>query len=182
MKAGWLIMLTGTVLLGACKGHSYESAGTASADTVRADSTTTEHDKLVKTAEINFKVTDVQQGTEKIIAMAKNLKGLITHRQTEAEAVEKTDIYLNNDSLLRITSVSITGNITVKIPSPQLDSFVNRINHMALYVNNQRIDVTDKTLDYQSSAMKLKDRINFVKAAKDRKDNHKKPGRRAAIG
>jgi hypothetical protein len=159
MKMSTLIVLLAVLcLLGACKNSSNgnydnESAKelTNSTDTALA---VTEGAKLVKTAEMRFKVKDVQKSSEIITQLTRNYKGIVTHHQMEATPVNDRDITLSNDSVKRISAFSTTAAITVKIPSDSLEQFMNKVSQMGIYVNMRRMDIEDKTLDYLSAKLK----------------------------
>jgi len=65
--------------------------------------------------------------------------------------------------------------MTVKIPSVKLDEFLNQAGHLGIYVNERSMDITDKSFDYLSSQLKLKNRAEMVRQQKTGKIVIKKP-------
>jgi len=181
MKTRILIpLMAGLALLCACKGKGtsgYEVVNNNSnADTTsKMDSVTTSQPKLVKTAGIRFKVKNVQQTTENIMALTNGLKGMVMTHQMGSTAERSLDVRINDDSVMRVTSFSTTADMTVKIPSAKLEEFMNQVAHMGIYVNSQSMDVNDKSLDYLSSQLKLKSRAELVGQQKKGKIIIKKP-------
>lgn len=176
MKAKFLIPLAGLAFLCACKGKpgSYEVVNnSSSADTVGKDSVS--GPKLVKTAGIHFKVKNVQQTAERITALTTTINGMVIHHQMGSTAERSQDIRISNDSVMRITAFNTSADMTVKIPSTKLDEFLNQVGHMGIYVNDRRMDITDKSLDYLSAQLKLKNRTELVNQQKKGKIIIKKP-------
>jgi hypothetical protein len=177
MKIKFLIPLAGLAFLCACKGKSgsYEVVNnSSSADTVsKAD--TASGPKLVKTAGIHFKVKNVQQTAEHITALTTSINGMVIHHQMGSTAERSQDIRISNDSVMRVTAFNTTAEMTVKIPSTRLDDFLNQVGHLGIYVNDRSMDITDKSLDYLSAQLKLKNRAELVSQQKKGKIVIKKP-------
>ena len=121
MKARWLIMLTGIVLLGACKGKTrYDSAD-------RTDTTNQElplskaepvqqDEKLVKTADIRFKVKSVQQTGQQIASLTKSCNGMVMRHTIGSSIKSSKIIHLGNDSLMQVSAENAMAIMTVRIP------------------------------------------------------------------
>jgi hypothetical protein len=178
MKTRILIpLMAGLALLCACKGKTgYEVVNnSSSADTVKIDSAATSQLKLVKTAGISFKVKNVQQAAERVTALTTNCNGMVMHHQMSSTAERSLDVRISDDSVMRVTSFSTTASMTVKVPQAKLEDFMNQVAHMGIYVNNSSMDITDKSLDYLSSQLKLKSRTELVSQQKKGKIIIKKP-------
>jgi hypothetical protein len=177
MKIKFLIPLAGLAFLCACKGKSgsYEVVNNSiSADSIRsADSVSAP--KLVKTAGIHFKVKNVQQTAEHITALTTSINGMVIHHQMGSTAERSQDIHISNDSVMRVTAFNTSAEMTVKIPSTRLDDFLNQVGHLGIYVNDRSMDITDKSLDYLSAQLKLKNRAELVSQQKKGKIVIKKP-------
>src|ERR1700761_6953877 len=121
MKTKILILLAVVVLLAACKGKSgsYEFVNNskrtnALADSVvAADSAKAPVEKLVKTADINIKVKDVQQTGESISMLIKQFGGMVMHHQVQSTVGSTQDVHISNDSIMRIAAFNTTGEMTV---------------------------------------------------------------------
>ncbi|WP_295675096.1 DUF4349 domain-containing protein [uncultured Mucilaginibacter sp.] len=176
MKTKFLIPLAGLAFLCACKGKSgsYETLNNSiSADTLMKDSISGA--KLVKTAGIHFKVKNVQQTAEHIAALTTGINGMVIHHQMGSTAERSQDIRISNDSVMRVTAFNTTAEMTVKIPSTKLDEFLNQVGHLGIYVNDRSMDITDKSLDYLSAQLKLKNRAELVSQQRKGKIIIKKP-------
>lgn len=168
-------LLTGIVLLNACKSKPYGLDRNSAADTI-ASVDTTAVVKLVKTADIRFKVKNVQQASDSILALTTRFSGMVTHHQIMSSANDTHDIRLSNDSVMRVSAFNTTADMTVKIPSEKIESFLNTVSKLSLYVNVRRMDIEDKSLDYLSSQLKLNSRNQLVNQQKQGKIIIKDPG------
>lgn len=172
-----LVVVTAIALFTACKGKSskgeYEfinnhKSSLSGADSAEAD-TAKLITKLVKTAQINFKVKNVLQTSEDIAALTKVYGGIVMHHKTQSSAIQSRDVHISNDSLMRIASYSTSSEMVVKIPSDKLEDFFIKVDRMGIYVNTSIMDIEDKTLDYLSSRLKLQDRRELVNQQKQGK-------------
>jgi hypothetical protein len=171
MKSKILIpLLAGVVLLGACKGRNGKEEiinNSSSMDTVaKADSVPLSTPKLVKTADMRFKVKNVQQTSEHITALTNNYHGMVIHHQVGSSEQRSMDVRKSDDSVMRVTSYNTVADITVKIPSDKLEDFMNEVAHMSIYLNNRRMDISDKSLDYLAARLKLHSRKELVSQQK----------------
>src|ERR1700761_8595077 len=161
-----LIMLAGIALLAACKGKSYRAS--ADSDMSAADSVLNKA-KLVKTADVSFKVKNVNQTGEAIAALTDKFDGMIMHHHMQSSAIQSERIHLSNDSLMLVSSYNTTADMSVKIPSEKLEDFINQVNRMGIYINSSKVDIEDHTLDYLSSKLKADNRRELVAQQKSGK-------------
>jgi hypothetical protein len=173
-----IIAIAGVVVLAACKGHSkYELANnSATADTASISSSdTTEVEKLVKTADMSFKVKNVQKTGDNIAKLTTTLNGMVMHHHQNASIERSEDVRLTDDSLMRVSAFSTTAAMTVKVPSDRLEEFMNQVSGMGIYVTGRTMDIEDKSLDYLGARLKLKNRSEMVAQQKTGKIKIKRP-------
>ncbi|RYD90128.1 MAG: DUF4349 domain-containing protein [Sphingobacteriales bacterium] len=180
MKTSNLIMLlAGAVLLQSCSQSSenYRSMNSESSDTalVAADSVSFNQAKLVKTADIGFKVKNVSQTCEKVSALAAQYRGMVTHHQMISESYGSREVNLGNDSLMKVSCFNTRADMTLKLPTEKLEEFMNKVSHMSLYVTMRRMDIEDKSFDYLTSQLRLNSRNELVKQQKSGRITLKDP-------
>ncbi|MFC0515819.1 DUF4349 domain-containing protein [Mucilaginibacter angelicae] len=179
----FLALLAGVLLLGACKGSNYEAirdekavsktdAALANADSTSLETTST---KLVKTADMRFKVKSVQQTGDAIAALTARSNGMVMHHQMQANIEKSEDIRISNDSVKRVSAFSTNADMTVRIPSDKLEDYMTEVAHMGMYVTMRKMDIEDRTLDYLSEKLKLKNRQELVAQQKQGKVIIKNP-------
>lgn len=158
-----ILLLAGGFLLGACKGsgsgYLADNKGN-SADMVGADALA--QSKLIKTADMRFKVKDVRQTAENIAALTIKNNGMVMHHQMQANITANQDIHISNDSVVHISSINTIADMTVSIPPDYVEDFMNQVARMGIYINSRKMDIDDKSLDYLSSKLKRNNRETFV--------------------
>jgi hypothetical protein len=148
----------------ACSGRK-EHTEVSAADSTNAianTDTAMRATKLVKTADMNFKVKNVKTVSDDITALTLKYKGMVMHHSTRSYISKSEQLPRGDDSVMLVSSCSTNAEMTVKIPSENIDEFLNQIGKMALYVNSRNMDIQDKTFDYLSAQMKLISRSQLV--------------------
>lgn len=159
------LLLAGVVLLAACKGSSnhYESDNsTADSVSVAPAGNADVQPKIVKTAEIRFKVKNVQQSSDQIVSLTNEYKGSIAHRQLTSTVNNSNTVRLSDDSVMKVSAMYTNCEMTAKVPSEKLDEYMSKVSTMGIYVSLRRMDTEDKTLDYLQSQLKVKGRKGFL--------------------
>jgi len=187
MKTKILIPLAGVALFCACKGSGSSGASTDSDTTTRVNAAVSNlksdsgkstqtvktaqpivaMQKLVKTASMHFTVKDVQQTSDRIAALTASSNGTVMYHTINSVAGDSTTIRKTDDSLLKITVYNSTADMTVRIPSANVESFVTQVAQMGLVVNSLKFEINDKTYDYLSTRLKLN---NQKERARDNSD------------
>ena len=165
-----IIIVAAITLLAACKGKSggdYEfinnhKNSAYAADSAKIADTVLQSTKLVKTAEINFKVKNVQQTSEHIAVLAKQYGGMVMHHKIQSSAPQCRDVPVSHDSTMRIAAYNTCAEMLIKVPSDKLEEVMTEVSHMGIHINISTMDIEDKTLDYLSARLKLKDREEVV--------------------
>ena len=164
-----IALLYGAVMAASCKSKGdYKALNASSSDSalVAADSVSPQQPKLVKTADMRFKVKNVEQTSENITSLTTKYNGMVMHHDMTASAEQTSDTRLDNDSVMRVSRFNTNADMTVKIPSEKIEEFLDAVSHMSIYVNVRRMDIEDKSLDYLSSQMKLSSRKELVSQQK----------------
>lgn len=162
MKAKILMMMLAGALLAACKGSgSYESMNNV-ADSVVTTDENLMAPKLIKTAGINFKVKNVQESSQKITSLTNQYKGMVMSHSVNSNINSTSDKRVSEDSVMRISAFYTSAQMTVKVPSVQLDEYLDSVAKLGIYVSTRSMDIEDKSLDYLSARMKLNSRKDMV--------------------
>lgn len=163
MKTKILILLATVAFFAACKGRSSSAA---------ADSAKTSYmvkKELVKTADVNFEVRNVIKTGEAIAALTQQYDGMVMHHQMQSTVKGSENVHLSNDSIMLVSTYNTTADMTIKIPSEQLEKFVNQVSNLGIYVNSSKMDIEDRSLDYLSSKLKAENREELVTQQKSGK-------------
>jgi hypothetical protein len=125
-----------------------------------ADSTVAE--KIVKTADMRFRVKDVQNTKEQLSKTIKAEGGTVAEFSIESTIQETDKVKQSTDSLKEITSYRTQGYLVAKVPSEKLDEFTNTIAKMAVFVDNQSMKMDDQSIAYLSNKLKAQNRVDAI--------------------
>ncbi len=122
--------------------------------------------KIIKTADMRFRVKDVQQTKEQLGRTIKAEGGVITEFNIQSNIQETNKVKYSTDSLKEITSYRKEGFLIASVPSEKLDDFINGVAKMALFVNNQGMKMDDRSISYLANRLKLKNRVEALETIK----------------
>lgn len=109
--------------------------------------------KLIRTADIKFKVKNVAQSTYAIESAVNRYGGLITNNNLQSHITEKTRTKVSVDSLMETTKYSFDNNITLRIPNRSLDTVVKTIAKEIDYLDYRVIKADDVALKMLANQM-----------------------------
>lgn len=161
MKAKFFVMLAGIAMLAACKGANESASDIPIIDTM-----------LVKTADMQFKVKNVQQTAEKISKLVADSNGMVMHHNMRSEIVSNREIKLSDDSLKKLTVFNVSADMTVRVPSNFMEGFMDSVNHLSTYVDTRTMDIEDKSIDYAAEVLKAGNREKSIKLREKIKPTH----------
>ena len=144
-------------------------------DAIAADTSSSLTPKIIKTADMRFRVKDVQDTKEKLSSVIKSQGGTVAEFSISSYIHETTKVRFSIDSLKEITSYQKEGLLVAKIPSEKLDGFTNSIAKMAVFVDNQAMKMDDQSIAYLSNKLKAQNRseaLNTINQTAKRKGNN----------
>jgi PBP1b-binding outer membrane lipoprotein LpoB len=103
--------------------------------------------KIIRTADIKFKVDDVIQSTYKIEDIIVAQGGLVSHTDLESEINDVHRTMKNQDSDLVTTYYTITNTLTLRVPSAKLDTTLKQIAQFVDFMDYRIINARNVTLD-----------------------------------
>jgi len=115
--------------------------------------------KIIKTADMRFRVKDVQNTKENLSKTIKAQGGSVAEFSIQSSILETDKIKQSADSLKEITSYRTDGYLVAKVPSEKLDDFTNTIAKMAVFVDNQSMKMDDQSLAYLANSMKAQNKV-----------------------
>lgn len=115
--------------------------------------------KLVKTGTIHFKVHDVAQSARAISAITRKFGGVTCNQTLQSVEIGTNELKLSADSSMIITSYAPQADISVRIPSENLEEFLYAVDDLGYFTGNINLHVDDKSLQYLENVLKQKNRI-----------------------
>lgn len=168
------------IMFGCSREQKEEYADSTSSEKVMevaisADTSSSLTDKIIKTADMRFRVKDVQDTKEKLSSAIKSQGGTVAEFSISSSIHETTKGRFSIDSLKEITSYQKEGLLVAKIPSEKLDDFTNSVAKMAVFVDHQAMKMDDQSIAYLSNKLKVQNRseaITTINQTAKRKGNN----------
>jgi hypothetical protein len=160
-----LLTLITSLFLLSCNNANNKEISSALTDTISFTGLAGDSVKLVKTAAINFKVKDVEQSIREISNLSRQYGGMLVHQNFESVEGERNELKRSSDSLLVITSFTPKADVTVRVPSEQLEDFIFHITQLGYLTVASQIDVNDKSLSYLQNFLKQQNRNDVLSQA-----------------
>lgn len=163
MKCLLPLFISLTVLLFSCQNKASEpEAKSAISDSTSITSLTGDDVKLVKTASIEFKVKDVTQSARAVSSLTQQLGGMIFDQTILATEGDRNELKLSSDSLLVITTYTPQADITARIPSEYLETYLYNVSDLGFFTRNSNLHIDDRSLAYLENALKQKNRATAL--------------------
>jgi len=132
-----------------------------SSDTA-ATTDATSAEKIIKTADMQFRVKNVQNTKEQLSKTISSQGGTVAEFSIQSTILATDKVKQSVDSLKEITSYRTNGYLVAKIPSEKLDEFTNTIAKMAVFVDYQAMKMDDQSISFLSNKMKAENRVEAV--------------------
>jgi hypothetical protein len=159
----YLIYCVFAIALFSCnsnKDSKLENSDATSANLETTDSLLSE--KIIKTADMRFRVKDVQNTKEKLSSAVKAEGGTIAEFTVQSNIQQTEKVKYSTDSLLELTSYRTEGLIIAKVPSDKLDEFTNKVAKLAVFIDQQSLKMDDQSIVYLSNKLKNENRVEAV--------------------
>ena len=142
---------------------------------ISTDTSASVTEKIIKTADMRFRVKDVQDTKEQLSSLIQSQGGTLAEFSINSYIHETTKVRFSIDSLKEISSYKKEGLLVAKIPSEKLDSFTNTVAKMAVFVDHQALKMDDQSIAYLSNKLKAQNRsepLNTINQTAKRKGNN----------
>lgn len=110
--------------------------------------------KIIKTADLRCRVTDVYAATIRIEQLAAIVGGGIATSKLENTTDDTRTLPYCTDSLRQISSYTTTAHLSLRIPVQRLDTVLADIAGSATFINNRSLQLDDVTLRYLANKLK----------------------------
>jgi hypothetical protein len=134
--------------------------------------------KFIRTADIRFKVNDVQQTTTRIEDIVRKNKGYVAYTHL-ASTTENTDQQqVSKDSNLVVTYYTVSNTITIRVPNYLLDTTLREIGADVVFLDHRTIKADDVSIPYLENQLGQRryngSKPKFVAGAKQKDVNDTK--------
>ncbi len=114
--------------------------------------------KLVRTANLQFKVGNVEEKTKAVSEVARQYGGMIYYQNFRNVEEGKKELPFSEDSLLVISTHTPVADLTVRVLAENLESFLYAAKDLGYYTGSSNLQVDDRSLHYLENALKQKNR------------------------
>lgn len=153
-----------------CQSSNNEDAKSTHTDTTSVSGFTGEEVKLVKTASLNFKVHDLEKSTKAVSVLARSFGGMVFNQVMEFTETNRNELRLSQDSLMVVSVSMPQTDMTVRVPSENLEAFVYGVAELGYFTNSSRMNIDDRSLLFLENLLKQKNRNDALAAQPLRKD------------
>jgi len=109
--------------------------------------------KVIRTADIKFKVKNVAASTYAIENTANKFGGFVTYTNLQSTILDKNEIKKSQDSTLEITNYRVENNITIRVPNIRLDTVIKTIAKQIDFLEYRIIKADDVSLQILSNQL-----------------------------
>ena len=142
---------------------SSDYTSTESLDSTVSSKDTASTPKIIKTADIRFRVKDVQHTKEQLSLTLKAQGGTVSEFSIQSYIDESKKVKYSTDSLKEIISYRKEGMLVARVPSEKLDDFINVVAKMAVFVDQQAMKMDDQRIIYLANKLKAQNRVEALK-------------------
>lgn len=107
--------------------------------------------KFIRTADIRFRVKNVEQATYRIEDIATSLGGFVTYTKLASQEAGRDIIPISADSSLETIKYTVVNNITLRVPNVRLDTTLKAIATLVDYLDYRAISADDVALQIKAN-------------------------------
>jgi len=112
--------------------------------------------KLIKTANLNFKVKNVENATQQIEQVTSRFGGFILSSSIKNNIYTYDEYRVSKDSMMVVGVNKIENNITLRVPEFYLDSTLFYIGKIWIKLDERTINAEDVTIQILSNELRAK--------------------------
>lgn len=111
---------------------------------------------MIRQAEMNFKVKELQKTSQKISAITALCGGEIWNSHLQTDIQNTITKKISADSLLEVITYRQTNELTIRVPSKNLDSLLVKLEDLSQLLHTKKVTTENVSLDYLSHELKSK--------------------------
>ncbi|MES2734139.1 MAG: DUF4349 domain-containing protein [Bacteroidota bacterium] len=112
--------------------------------------------QFIRTADLKFKVKDVQKATTYIEDITAKYKGFVTYTNLTSNVDYKNEVTVSADSILETTHYTVENELTLRVPNTTLDSTLREISSLVQYLDYRIIKADEVGLERLSNTLAQK--------------------------
>jgi hypothetical protein len=109
--------------------------------------------KMIRTANIQFRVKDVIQTTFEIENLVVRRNGFVENTRLASQINREREIPIKSDSALLVTHYTVSNTLILRVPNTELDATLREIAQFVEFMDHRTINAQDITLDLLSTRL-----------------------------
>lgn len=138
------------------KKETYDTADSTAAYTDSAASIQLPKNTHIRTANLKFRVKDVVKSSDSIEDIVAKYNGYISSSNLTSEVMYKNTTQISADSSLESTHYHRNNQLSIKIPTEQLDKVLRKITQNAVFIDHKTIKSEDVYLQILSNKLQVR--------------------------
>jgi len=119
--------------------------------------------KFIKTADLQFKVKNVEKVTNTIETLTLKLDGYIQQSQIKSNYVSARDIEISQDTVMKVMEYFVDNHMIIRIPSLYFDSVLNELSKLHIYLDWRNVKTEDVSTIFLRNKLKGEKRTEYEK-------------------
>ncbi len=119
--------------------------------------------KFIKTADLRFKVNNVEKTTQTIERLALRLGGYIQQSQIKSNYVSSRNIEKSSDTIMEVLEYYVDNNMIIRVPSIYFDSVLAEIGKEHIYLDRREVKTEDVSTIFLRNKLKEEKRTEYEK-------------------
>ena len=119
--------------------------------------------KFIKTADLRFKVNNVEKTTQIIERLALRLGGYIQQSQIKSNYVSSRNIEISSDTIMEVLEYYVDNNMVIRVPSIYFDSVLAEITKEHIYLDRREVKTEDVSTVFLRNKLKEEKRTEYEK-------------------
>jgi hypothetical protein len=111
---------------------------------------------FVRTAEMRFKVKNVEKATNQILDISRKLQGFVTSVDVKSSPAYPEQVKQFGDSVLEVICYTVENDMIVRVPNTKLDTFLLQIVPIYVFLENKQVKADDVTLQMLGNELRSK--------------------------
>ncbi|TCD12563.1 DUF4349 domain-containing protein [Pedobacter frigidisoli] len=167
MKRNIIALALCAILFGCSSEKKTKSADTALINVEKEAAQTELVSKVIKTADMRFKVKDAVKTKLQISKIVADLEGTIVESTIQSTTIDQERVAYSVDSLQETTVFKAEGVIIARIPPAYLNIFSDLVTATAEQVDSARMQASNQSIEYLRNSLKTKIREDALNEAKN---------------
>jgi hypothetical protein len=119
--------------------------------------------KFIRTADLRFKVKQVEEATHKIEKLARDLNGYVYQSDIKSNRFSERNIELSPDSMQVVFEYVIENNLIIRVPNIHFDSIMNVIAKMHIFIDYRTVKTEDVSTTFLRNKLKAEKNAEYEK-------------------